>query len=96
MPEIPCQHLLFLSLNEVLCSVGNREKGKLPVLVQAGYTKLWRNNTLVAKAWKSIFRKDSSFHQRAILGVQCSGQAVTFIMRYEIGLIDIQEVEDAF
>ena len=53
-------------------------------------------NPLVAKAWKNIFGIGSTLYQWAILGIKCSGLAIPLVVRHEIGLIDVQEVEDAF
>lgn len=50
----------------------------------------------VAKARKHVFGENETFHQVAVLDGEGSGQAGTLVVGKDVGLVDVEEVQDGF
>lgn len=93
--EIPRQHLAHAAVDEKLRCVGDAEKGELPVRVQIpacrGLCRL-----LVAESGQGVFEQGNAFDQGRVLHGQGGGETNAFVVGDDVGVVDVQEIEDAF
>lgn len=94
MEEIPRQHLAHAPGDEKLRRVGDAEEGELPVRVQVPPGR-WGRRCFVAEAGERVFGEADALDEGGMLGCEGDGEADAFVVREDVGAVDVQEVEDA-
>lgn len=95
VPEVPRQHLLLASLDEILRCIRDREERELPLVVEPAGAEFAAEDVLVAVAREGVFGVYGAFYEGAVLGGEGDGLAVAFVVGDEVGAGDVEEGEDA-
>ena len=95
MVKVPRQHLAHAAVDEKLGRVGHAEEGELPIRIEV-LVRRRLSGQLVTEAGERVFDEGEAFDEGGMLGGECGGEADAFIVRDDIGAVDVEEVEDAF
>ena len=92
MEEVPTQHLLFPTLNKVLCCVRHGKESELPVVVQVGAGHFGR----IAVAREDVLGEYNLLHDIWVFYGERSGKANALVVGEDVYFVDGKVVQDGF
>ena len=98
VPEIPGEILALLAPEEELRDVRDREEGELPLRAggPAGARGLEGLVDAAVDAGDGVLDHDGALDEGAVVGGESGGEADALVVRDDVGLADVEEVQDAF